>query len=343
MAKAFWPMDQSPHMKLQLENIQHAVQQDAGDRGLARLEDNLISRSKGDFENACKSLAIGSGVVIFTGFYIPTATPPAPETDGPLGALFIARTLASLGRKVAITCEKNCLLAFEVSLQHLGLGDKIDLIESPVDTNNDYAQNFLSQLKEKIGNISHFIAIEKCGPSHLLASIPEQNISAFLDATEESSRGKILTMSGKDITPYTAPIHLLFDANFCNANNITRIGIGDGGNEIGMGNIPWKVIASNIHNGAKIACATTVDYLIVAGVSNWGGYALASGLLVIADRRALSSLDSETELEILELMVKQGGLVDGRLGQRIASVDGIDWSIHASVINYLTKTLKETA
>ena len=49
------------------------------------------------------------------------------------------------------------------------------------------------------------------------------------------------------------------------------------------------------------------------------------------------------ELEILELMVKQGGLVDGRLGQRIASVDGIDWSTHASVIESLVKTLKEKA
>ncbi len=330
-------------MKSQLEKLLLAVQKDAGERGLSRLEDNLISRTKGDFENACASFAKGAGVVIFTGFFIPTATPAAPETDGPLGALFIARTLLSLGRKVAITCEKNCLPAFEVSLQHLGLGDKIALIESPIEASADYAKSFLSQLKEKIGDISHFIAIEKCGPSHLLASIPEQNISAFLDSTDVSSRGKILTMSGKDITPYTAPVHLLFDANFCNANNIIGIGIGDGGNEIGMGNIPWKVIAANIHNGAKIACATTVDYLIVAGVSNWGGYALGSGLLLNADRPSLSSLDSETELEILELMVKQGGLVDGRLGQRIASVDGIDWSTHASVIESLAKTLKETA
>lgn len=94
-------------MKSQLENLLLAVQQDAGERGLSRLEDNLISRTKGDFELACASLAKGAGVVIFTGFYIPTATPPAPETDGPLGALFIARTLLSLGRKVIITCEKT--------------------------------------------------------------------------------------------------------------------------------------------------------------------------------------------------------------------------------------------
>lgn len=334
-------MDQSPHMKSQLENILHAVQQDAGDRGLARLEDNLISRSNGDFENACESLAIGTGVVIFTGFYIPSATPPAPETDGPLGALLIARTLASLGRKVAITCEKNCMTALEASLQYLGLSDKIHLIESPLEFLADYAQSFFSQLKQKLGDISHFIAIEKCGPSHLSASIPEQNIRAFLDSTDISSRGKILTMSGKDITSYTAPIYLLFDANFCIANNITRIGIGDGGNEIGMGNIPWNVIAANIHNGAKIACATTVDYLIVAGVSNWGGYALGSGLLLNVGLPTLSSLDPATEWKILEIMVQQGSLVDGRLGQRIASVDGIDWSIHVNVIGSIAKSLEE--
>ncbi|NBR07444.1 MAG: DUF4392 domain-containing protein [Planctomycetes bacterium] len=304
-------MDQSTDMKSKLKNILLAVQQDIGKRGLAKLEDNLISRTKGDFEAACASLAKGTGTVIFTGFYIPTATPPAPETDGPPGALLIARTLASLGRKVAITCEKNCMSAFEAGLQ--------------------------------IGDISHFIAIEKCGPSHLLQSIPGQNISAFLNATDDSSRGKILTMSGKDITPFTAPVHHCFDPNFCIANNITRIGIGDGGNEIGMGNIPWHVIAANINNGSKIACATTVDHLIVAGVSNWGGYALGSGLLLNVGLPALSSLDPATEWKILEIMVQQGGLVDGRLGERIASVDGIDWSIHTNVIGSIVKSLEETA
>ena len=328
-------------MKTRLKNILQAVQKDAGNRGLANLKDNLISRTKGDFENALASLAKGTGTVIFTGFFIPTATPPAPETDGPLGALFIARTLTSLGRKVVITCENNCMAAFKASLQHLGLHDKIPLVESPLKTRADYAQIFLSQLKELIGDISHFIAIEKCGPSHLLQSIPEENISAFLDTAEESSRGKILTMSGKDITPYTAPVHLCFDPKFCFANNITRIGIGDGGNEIGMGNIPWHIISSNINNGANIACSTTVDHLIVAGVSNWGGYALGSGILLEAGLSSLSLLNSETEWNILQLMVKDGGLVDGRLGQNIASVDGIEWPIHGDVINAINKSLKE--
>jgi hypothetical protein len=40
-------------------------------------------------------------------------------------------------------------------------------------------------------------------------------------------------------------------------------------------------------------------------------------------------------------MVQQGSLVDGRLGQRIASVDGIDWSIHVNVIGSIAKSLEE--
>lgn len=342
MVEAFWPMDQGSHMKSHLDKLLDIVQQDVGSRGLAKLPDNLISRSHGDFKKACESLAKGTGVVIFTGFYIPTGTPPAPETDGPPGALFIARTLASLGRKVTITCEKNCMTAFAASLRHLGMIDKIQLVESPMETAIGYAQSFFSQLKQITGDVSHFIAIEKCGPSHDLESISLQDRHSFLNSSTESSRGKILTMGGKDITSHTAPVHLCFEEQFCYANNIIRIGIGDGGNEIGMGKIPWNVIAANINNGANIACSTTVDHLIVAGVSNWGGYALGTGLLQSTSNSSLSMLDSQAEWEILKLMVEQGGLIDGRLGQKVASVDGIDWKIHSEIIQSLVCASKET-
>ena len=55
------------------------------------------------------------------------------------------------------------------------------------------------------------------------------------------------------------------------------IGIGDGGNEIGMGKIPHETIVKNIPNGDLIHCRVPTDHLIVAGVSNWGAYALAAG------------------------------------------------------------------
>ena len=61
------------------------------------------------------------------------------------------------------------------------------------------------------------------------------------------------------------------------------IGIGDGGNEVGMGKIFEHIVTSpNIPNAAQIACTVSADFLIVASVSNWGGYALAAATAVVA-------------------------------------------------------------
>src|SRR6185437_8417948 len=46
--------------------------------------------------------------------------------------------------------------------------------------------------------------------------------------------------------------------------------IGDGGNEIGIGKLPAGLIGRTVPNGDRIACITSCDDLIVAGVSNWG-------------------------------------------------------------------------
>jgi hypothetical protein len=59
------------------------------------------------------------------------------------------------------------------------------------------------------------------------------------------------------------------------------LGIGDGGNEIGMGKIRWEIIRRNIPRGGLVACRVPVDHLIVCGVSNWGAYGLAAGVLLL--------------------------------------------------------------
>ncbi len=51
---------------------------------------------------------------------------------------------------------------------------------------------------------------------------------------------------------------------------LKSIGIGDGGNEVGMGKIYDRIITSNIQNASDIACIVPSDHLIVASVSNWG-------------------------------------------------------------------------
>src|SRR5581483_2551335 len=78
-----------------LAAILAAVQTDPGNRGLARdPHDNLLTATAGDFQAACREVAGNRDVVaITTGFFIPSATPPAFETDGPLGVVFLQRAL----------------------------------------------------------------------------------------------------------------------------------------------------------------------------------------------------------------------------------------------------------
>ena len=80
-----------------LAAILAAIQTDPGNRGLARdPHDNLFTACPNDFAAACREIAEkpNSHLVIYTGFIIPTAVPPTFETDGPLGAVFLARACA---------------------------------------------------------------------------------------------------------------------------------------------------------------------------------------------------------------------------------------------------------
>jgi hypothetical protein len=114
---------------------------------------------------------------------------------------------------------------------------------------------------------------------------------------------------------------------------VVTIGIGDGGNEIGMGAIPWRVIRANIPNGATVACRVATDYLIVAGISNWGAYGLAAGI------RHLRGAGSDAELfslaregTLLRAMVERGPLVDGVTGKQKVTVDAVPLDRYLAVL-----------
>jgi hypothetical protein len=49
-----------------------------------------------------------------------------------------------------------------------------------------------------------------------------------------------------------------------------------------MGKVYDKIIASNILNAKDIACVVSANHLIIASVSNWGGYALAAAIGLIS-------------------------------------------------------------
>src|SRR5262249_26205423 len=134
-----------------------------------------------------------------------------------------------------------------------------------------------------VRRVTHELALERVGPSHTPASVraqpgaTEETVRLFLAEVPPEHHDRSHTMRGIDITDAMRDAGWEFDHPPGPDYPVT-LGVGDGGNEIGMGKVPWPVVRANIPRGALTACRVATDYLIVAGVSNWGAYALASGV-----------------------------------------------------------------
>ncbi len=273
-----------------LAAILAAVQVDPGNRGLAKLFPVCAT----DFAAACRSLAEEPRLRlgIKTGFYIPSANPPAFETDGPLGALFLYRTVLSIAGQADVQADERILGALSRTCESTGVTLGMDM--------EDW-------------EASHWLFLECPGPC---------------------GDGRCYTMRGRDVSAF-------HPQNSRAQTSWKSIGIGDGGNEIGMGKLPHELVAECVPNGERIHCRVATDFLIVAGVSNWGAYALAAGVYVLRGRKPPADLfDPDREREILEVMVREGPLVDGVTGKQTATVDGLAWEEYAKPLLRIREILE---
>ncbi len=337
---------------MNLDDLYEVVRQDVGNRGLEReLGRNLVTETTGDFAAACRSILAdpNAQVLVVTGFFIPTSTPPAFETDGPLGAVFLARAFIRAGIRVAIASERECLPALRAGLKSLPEEFEIPLVALPASESESSAEIYVREMYRQLGTFTptHVLAIERVGPNHTLDSLRRQRPSAdgtewnehdFLREVPPERHDRCHTMRGIDVTSRMSSAHWLMEE--ARKQGLVTLGIGDGGNEIGMGKIPWEVIRRNIHGGGLIACRVPCDFLVVVGVSNWGAYALVAGLARLRPNPALRDLfDPDHEQRILQAMVHAGPLVDGVVGRPQPTVDGLDWPTYASVLHRLREMI----
>ena len=248
-------------------------------RGIAALRPHLPA----DFcDRAAKLVLDNQGtVLIATGFYILAAA--APETDGPPGAVAIGRALEALGNRVLYVTDR-----YSLPIVAGILGSDETVVDFPV-ADDEASAAFAAGLVAE-HEPSLLVAIERCGP------------------TDE---GLYRNMRNLDITDYTARVDRLF------TGDTPSVGVGDGGNEIGLGNLEAQV--PTVPTLVEKACVTTVDELVIASVSNWGGYGLVAAMSLRAGRNLLPTVDEERE------MVKTSadlGAVDSMSLQAEYKVDG---------------------
>jgi hypothetical protein len=322
------------------------VRRDPAGRGLASYRGASAPRGLGygALRGAAEDLAQrGERVAIVTGFCIVDAIPPAAETDGPPGALYLARALAACGIGVVLISDAYGAPLLRAGIDEMRLaatdveiivwpgvlqGPPGRTLESPrtLAQREQFAADFLAS--QRIRGLTHVIATERVGPSHTpssMAAEDEATRAMFLAETSADERGACHNMRGMNIDGFTAPTHDLFDFIAARRLPIVTIGIGDGGNEIGMGSFSWSELREAVRTGpaATIACRVAVDHAIVAGVSDWGAYGLALATAALrcgSEIAAAWTIDSQRRL--VERLVAQGA-VDGVTKQCKAGVDGL--------------------
>lgn len=314
------------------------IRRDPAQRGLIGSEARFGPLCPGHLQAAAAHLAEHARrVAIVTGFYIPRGEPPAAETDGPPGALLLAQALRLAGIDVVVVTDGYCSVAVAAAARAVDFpAERLLRYPHPSSASACSADADATSWRERfystVEPLTHLIAIERVGPSHTLSSLTSQSrhdpapVDRFEAAVALSQRDHCHNMRGEVIDEFAGDLHRLFEdaARFHPA--VTTIGIGDGGNEIGMGAIPWEELERRLsgEQAGRIPCRVPCDWNIVAGTSNWGAYALAASVLWLRGQaELLQPFTVAREQRVLEAVVADGPAVDGVTRRREATVDGI--------------------
>ena len=217
------------------------------------------------------------------------------ETDGPVGTVMLAKALKTLGYHPVIVTDHFCKGFFEP--------EGIDVVYMDLKADETYCQTLIDNY-QPVGMIS----IERCG---------------------KNTGGDYANMRGVSIADNTAPADLLFELA---RESIPTIGVGDGGNEIGMGNVA-DIITEKL---SLVPCKVCVDRLVIATVSNWGAYAITAYLQKFTGVKVFP--DFQWVHDYISMTVDLGS-VDGVLKEHIIGVDGFDMQIEKEIVDALTASL----
>ena len=265
---------------------------DPGRRGIGRFF------VRGGAAAAARALARGKHTLITTGFSVGAGL---PETDGPPGTAVLGRALRLLGHKVTYVTDGVTVPLLEAALGALGEPTAVTTFDEGTDAKAS-ARRLLSDLAP-----THLVSIERPGRT--------------IDGDYRSARGE-------SVKAWNAPLDALFLAA---PGRTPTIGIGDGGNEIGMGNVRERICRSRALP-RSITSVVKVTHLVVAGTSNWGAWGVAAELSSLTGRHLLHTADEERRM--VEACVGAGA-VDGLTRRREPTVDGLPLAAHVGMLELL--------
>lgn len=258
----------------------------------------------------------GDRVLVVSGFIMRDYG--LPETDGPIGAAVIARAIAlglggvpvGVSEDSVVPCMQACFTAaglIPAPLDGLGSGrNRCGFTGFPVDPAQaaGAARALLDDLQPKA-----LIAVERPGAG---------------------ADGEYHGGGGFEISSFTAKTDVLFA--LAKERGIATIGVGDLGNELGMGVVADEV-RRHVPLGDVIAAQIPADVAMIANISNWGAYAIAACLAAMVGNETVFH-DGEMELRLIDACVRAGA-IDPVGGQARHWVDGTDARTNAALVDML--------
>ncbi|WP_454712305.1 LWXIA domain-containing protein [Cupriavidus nantongensis] len=270
-----------------------------------RISFNYIGRGLREFympggaERAAASLEDAGNVMLVTGFSVAKGM---PETDGPPGTAELGRALRLRGKQVTYVVDSANRPILEGILREMGEPlDNIRVFDEPVGSAAGAARALLREV----------------GPDRVMA----------IELPSRSARGTKHNMRGIGIDDFNPALdQIVLEANAI--DGIETLGVGDGGNEAGMGGVGGLI--PRALDGSDIAAVVPVDHVVTASVSNWGAYAVSA--LLLRRGNMAERFQGPEELGRVLQAAADAGAVDGVSRERVATVDGFSTEVHQAVI-----------
>jgi len=248
----------------------------------------------------------GDHVLLLTGFAIPPMN--IPETDGPIGAAVLTKSLKAIDLKPILITDESCLKVVKAA------APGTEVLQFSVDPKQAHSQ------------AEH--VLQKYNPTALIA----------VERPGWNSKREYHNMRGLNISNTVGKTDYLF--TLAQRHDVLTIGIADGGNELGCGLIS-QTVRKHVPYGAKcqcpcnsgIAAATPADVLVVSGVSNWGTYGIAACLSLL--KGIPYTHNKKAEMQLFNRIVKAGA-IDSILQEPKPYVDGLSPSLNGLVVDLIS-------
>ncbi|EGW35853.1 glutamate cyclase domain-containing protein [Desulfosporosinus sp. OT] len=253
------------------------------------------------------------------------------ETDGPIGVAYLARILdEAFGVIPMVVTSELYIRVVSAALQGAGLivSDMPTAVRSKIERDTASVAGVIPFTSDRVQG-------EMAAKDLLLKIQPAVIIS--IEAPGPARDGKYHTMKGR-VIPDELVVNggALFKA--ASELGILTIGIGDGGNELGTGQI-GETTRKVVPNGEHIACIVPSDITVMASISNWGAYAVGASIAALVNK---PNLLLEIDVETIIRRAVDSGAVDGVINRPLYSEDRVPMLQTKNALSLMHSMIKQT-